>query len=75
MTYVEFVRERQEARYAVGKGRFRAAAKHSKWSRRTASNRGERLLVDLRSEVSLPLRLEGAQDVIGMILGSTKSSI
>lgn len=23
MTYVEFVRERQEARYAVGKGRFR----------------------------------------------------
>jgi len=23
MTYVEFLRERQEARYAVGKGRFR----------------------------------------------------
>jgi uncharacterized short protein YbdD (DUF466 family) len=24
MTYVEFFRERQEARYAIGKGRFRA---------------------------------------------------
>jgi len=23
MTYVEFLRERQQARYAVGKGRFR----------------------------------------------------
>jgi len=44
MTYVEFVRERQQARYAVGKGGSGAAAKNSKWSGGTRQpTRRERL--------------------------------
>jgi len=40
MTYVEFFRERQEARYAIGKGRFRACCWSYAAGRRTRLSSG-----------------------------------